>query len=81
MYQVPNNPEIAALTMEIYEQHQGIISSVCHGTAGIVHLTLKNGDYLVANKTITAIQKSLKSKTPDYFKQFPFLMRKTVRVS
>ncbi|MEM6829512.1 MAG: nuclear transport factor 2 family protein, partial [Bacteroidota bacterium] len=49
MYGVPENEAIQRMVMEIYEKHDGIISSVCHGTAGIVNLKTSDGQYLVKN--------------------------------
>ena len=78
MYGVPENPEISRLVMEIYEQHKGIISAVCHGTAGIVHLKTKDGKYLVDGKRISGYPEDFEKTTAEYFKQFPFLIKKTV---
>ena len=46
MYGVADNKKIQAISMEIYEKYHGIISSVCHGTAGIAHLKTRDGKYL-----------------------------------
>jgi putative intracellular protease/amidase len=78
MYGVADNADISRLVMEIYEQHQGIISAVCHGTAGIVHLKTKDGKYLVDGKRISGLPEDYEIKTADYFKQFPFLIKQTV---
>ncbi|WP_206099673.1 nuclear transport factor 2 family protein [Rheinheimera riviphila] len=78
MYGVADNAEISRLVMEIYEQHQGIISAVCHGTAGIVHLKTKDGKYLVDGKRISGLPEDYEIKTADYFKEFPFLIKQTI---
>ncbi len=78
MYGVPENKEIAQLVMEIYEQYGGIISSVCHGTAGIVHLKTKDGKYLVDGKRISGYPEDFEKPNAEYFKQFPFLIKQTV---
>jgi putative intracellular protease/amidase len=78
MYGVPDNVEISRLVMEIYEQHKGIISAVCHGTAGIVHLKTKDGKYLVDGKRISGYPEDFEKTTAEYFKQFPFLIKQTV---
>jgi len=78
MYGVADNAEISRLVMEIYEQHNGIISSVCHGTAGIVHLKTKDGKYLVDGKRITGYPEDFEKPNAEYFKQFPFLIKQTV---
>jgi putative intracellular protease/amidase len=78
MYGVPENAEISRLVMEIYEQHKGIISSVCHGTAGLVNLKTQDGKYLVEGKRISGYPEDFEKTTADYFKQFPFLIKQTV---
>ena len=45
MFGVPENKEIQSIVMEVYEKHNGIISSVCHGSAGIVNLKTEDGKY------------------------------------
>lgn len=78
MYGVADNTGIAQLVMDIYEKHNGIISSVCHGTAGIVHLKTKDGKYLVEGKRISGYPEDFEKQTAEYFKQFPFLIKRTV---
>ena len=78
MYGVADNTELQRISMEIYEQHNGIISAVCHGTAGIAHLQLQNGDYLVKGKRISGYPDEYENPDRPYFKQFPFHITKTV---
>ncbi|SEB44524.1 Putative intracellular protease/amidase [Tenacibaculum sp. MAR_2009_124] len=78
MFDVPQNKEIANIVMEIYEKHNGIISSVCHGTAGIVNLKTSNGEYLVKNKRVNGYPDDYERKDRPYFKTFPFLIKKTI---
>lgn len=78
MFGVPENAAIQKIAMEIYEEHQGIISSICHGTAGIVNLKTKDGQYLVKGKTVSGYPEAYERKDADYFKEFPFLIQKTI---
>ncbi|NMP32782.1 peptidase [Thalassotalea sp. M1531] len=78
MYGVADNIEIQNITMTIYEEHSGIVSSVCHGTAGIVNLKTKDGDYLVSGKRISGYPDSYENQSRAYFKEFPFLIQKTI---
>lgn len=78
MYDVPTNKEIQKITMTIYEEYNGIISSVCHGTAGIVNLKTKDGRYLVNGKVISGYPEAYEKEDAEYFKQFPFLIQKTI---
>lgn len=78
MFGVPENEAIQKIVMTIYEEQNGIISSVCHGTAGIVHLKTKDGQYLVANKTVNGYPDAFEKADAAYFKQFPFLITQTI---
>lgn len=78
MYDVPKNKEIQKITMTIFEEYNGIVSSVCHGTAGIVDLKTKDGKYLVNNKIISGYPEAYEKEGAEYFKQFPFLIQKTI---
>ena len=78
MYGVPENKEIQQIAMQVYEENGGIISSVCHGTAGIVNLKTKDGNYLVKGKTVSGWPEAYESKDALYFKQFPFLIQQTI---
>ncbi|WP_218156518.1 nuclear transport factor 2 family protein [Pseudoalteromonas denitrificans] len=78
IYGVPENVQIQKIAMDIYEKHHGIISSVCHGTAGIVNLKTKDGQYLVNNKQISGYPEAYENQNAEYFKQFPFLIQRTI---
>lgn len=78
MYNVPENKQIQTIALQVYEENKGIISSVCHGTAGIVNLKTNDGKYLVAGKKISGYPDSFEKQDAEYFKQFPFLIQKTI---
>jgi putative intracellular protease/amidase len=78
MYGVAENKEIQAISMEIYEKYHGIISSVCHGTAGIAHLKTRDGKYLVAGKRISGYPDAYENQSAAYFQQFPFKIQETI---
>ncbi|PCH74872.1 MAG: peptidase [Flavobacteriaceae bacterium] len=78
MYGVPENKDIQKISMTIYEKYNGIISSVCHGTAGIVNLKTKDGNYLYKNKVVNGYPDSFENKEAEYFKHFPFLIQQTL---
>lgn len=77
IYGVPEHPLLQHIAMQVYERN-GVISAVCHGTAGIVNLKLPNGQALVAGKRITGFPEEHEDRDAAYFKEFPFLIRKTV---
>jgi putative intracellular protease/amidase len=78
MYGVADNKEIQAISMEIYEKHHGIISSVCHGTAGIVHLKTSDGKFFIAGKRISGYPDIYENQSAAYFQQFPFKIQETI---
>lgn len=78
MFQVPENKAIQDIVMTIYEKQKGVISSVCHGTAGIVHLKTSDGKYLVDGKRVSGYPDEYENKTKPYFKTFPFLITQTI---
>lgn len=53
MWDFADNEAIAAIAAQIYE-HNGIVSAVCHGPAGIVNIKLSNEKYLVDGKKVNA---------------------------
>ncbi|MDZ7870158.1 MAG: nuclear transport factor 2 family protein [Rheinheimera sp.] len=78
MYGVAEDPHIARLVMDIYQQHQGIISAVCHGTAGIVHLKTADGQYLVKGKRVSGYPDAFEKQGAAYYQQFPFKIQQTI---
>jgi len=48
-----DNQAFADIAAKHYEQG-GIIGAVCHGPAGLLPITLSNGEKLLANKSVTA---------------------------
>lgn len=52
MWDFPDNPKLQRIALTIY-QNNGFVTSVCHGVAGLLNIKDSNGDYLIANKTIT----------------------------
>ncbi|MTI20778.1 peptidase [Fulvivirga sp. RKSG066] len=78
MYGVPESTAIQKISMEIYEKHKGIISSVCHGTAGIVHLKTKDGRYLVEDKIVSGYPDAYEKEGAEYYEQFPFRIQETI---
>ncbi len=79
MFGVPESAAIQQIAMDIYEKHQGIISSVCHGTAGLVNLKSADGSYLVKGKRVSGYPDDFENKEAAYFKTFPFLIKKTIQ--
>lgn len=72
MYGVADNSGIQALAARLYERHGGIISAVCHGSAGLVDLMLSDGTPLVSGKRVTGYPDAFEDKNAAYYKTFPF---------
>lgn len=78
MYGVAENVALQRIAMRVYEGNGGVISAVCHGTAGIVNLQLAGGQYLVSGKRISGYPEEHERQDAPYFNQFPFLIGQTV---
>lgn len=78
MYQVPDNKALQTIARHIYENNRGVISAVCHGTAGIVWITLSDGSNLLAGKRVTGYPEEYEEPGEAYFRHLPFPMRKTI---
>jgi putative intracellular protease/amidase len=52
MWDFPDNKELQLIAKEIYTD-DGYLVSVCHGIAGLLNIKDDNGNYLIANKSIT----------------------------
>lgn len=78
MYGVAENRELQHIAMHVYQHNGGVVSAVCHGTAGMVNLTLADGRNLMAGKRITGFPERHEDQQAAYFRQFPFLIGQTV---
>ncbi|MGH8108670.1 MAG: nuclear transport factor 2 family protein [Arenimonas sp.] len=78
IYGTPENTQLQNIAMHVYERNGGVVSAVCHGTAGLVNLKLSDGRYLVGGKRVTGYPEEFERQDAAYFKEFPFLIRQTV---
>ena len=78
IYGVPENTQLQDIAMHVYERTGGVVSAVCHGTAGLVNLRLSDGRYLVGGKRVSGYPEEFERQDAPYFKEFPFLIRQTV---
>ena len=58
MFDLPKDNALQSVIADIYQQN-GTVAAVCHGPAALVDVKLKDGSYLVANKTINGFTLSL----------------------
>lgn len=79
MFGVPEDKAIQEIAMKIYEQQGGVVSAICHGTAGIVNLKTNDGKYLVAGKNVNGFPDLFENTEADYYKQFPFSIQEAIK--
>ncbi|WP_299888441.1 type 1 glutamine amidotransferase domain-containing protein [uncultured Lacinutrix sp.] len=78
MFGVPENKNIQDITMSIYNNN-GIVSAICHGTAGIVNLKAKNGDYLYKGRDVNGFPDVFENKAAKYYETFPFSIEQLIK--
>ena len=78
MFGVADNKQLNTIAEAIFEQN-GIISAVCHGTAGIVNLKGRDGQPLYQNKNISGYPDLFENVDAAYFKTFPFSIEEKIR--
>lgn len=78
MFGVADNKAIQDIAMQVYENQGGIVSSICHGSAGIVNLQSKDGSYLVAGKKVNGFPDAFENMEADYYKTFPFSIQQKI---
>ncbi|EZH75745.1 hypothetical protein ATO12_02850 [Aquimarina atlantica] len=77
MFGVPENKAIQDISRKIYE-NTGIVSAICHGTAGIVNLKLTNGKYVYEEKEVNGFADAFENKNKAYYKTFPFSIEEAI---
>jgi len=78
MFGVPENVEIQNISRKIYENN-GVISAICHGTAGIVNLKTAEGNYVYEGKQISGFPDLFENKKATYYQEFPFSIEEAIR--
>lgn len=74
IFDIPQNKEIQDIVMTVYEENNGIVTAVCHGTSGIIDLKTKDGKYLVAGKNVNGVPDSHESKELKHYQYYPFII-------
>jgi putative intracellular protease/amidase len=77
MFGVAEDTSIQRIARAIYNKN-GIISTLCHGTAGIAYLKDENGNSLYNGRKITGFPDSQEDRNEAYYKTFPFAMDKAI---
>ena len=71
VWDFPDNAELQSISRKIYE-NGGVVSSVCHGAAGLLNIKLSNGSLLVKGKQLTGFSNE-EEKLAELDKFVPFL--------
>lgn len=78
MFGVAEDISIQKIAKEIYSKN-GVISAICHGTAGITNLKDENKTSLYAGRKITGYPDEFENKDVAYYKAFPFAIDKAIQ--
>ncbi len=78
MYGVAEDESIQTIARNIYKNN-GIVSAICHGTAGLAYLKDENGKSLYSGKKITGYPDKFENKNREYYKAFPFVMDQAIK--
>ncbi len=78
MFGVPENIAIQEISRKIYANN-GVVSAVCHGTAGIVNLKTDNGNYIYQGKEVNGFPDKFENKEAAYYKEFPFSIEEAIK--
>ncbi|MFB9077497.1 nuclear transport factor 2 family protein [Flavobacterium procerum] len=78
MFGVAEDAVIQKTARAIYSKN-GVVSAICHGTAGISYLKDENGKSLYAGRKITGFPDEFENKEAAYYKTFPFAIDKAIR--
>lgn len=78
MYGVAENVIIQNLARQIFVNN-GVVSAICHGTAGLAYLKDEAGKSLYKNKKITGFADKFEDKQEEYYKTFPFSIDEAIK--
>jgi len=77
MFGVAEDVTIQKIARDIYNKN-GVISTICHGTAGIAYLKDQNGKSLYSGRKITGYPDKFENTEAEYYKAFPFSIDKAI---
>lgn len=77
MFGVAENSGIQRIALTIHDRG-GVISAICHGTAGIVNLKNSAGVSVFRGKRITGFPEIFENTGAAYYKTFPFAIGKEI---
>ena len=77
LWDLTTNLEIATIARKIYEAG-GIVSAVCHGPAGLLPITLSNGNHLLTGKVVTGFSK-FEERLAGKITEVPYILEEKLR--
>jgi len=78
MFGVAEDKTIQEIATKIYKGN-GIVSAICHGTAGLAFLKDENGSSLYKDRKITGYPDQFENKEAEYYQTFPFAINKAIQ--
>jgi CubicO group peptidase (beta-lactamase class C family)/putative intracellular protease/amidase len=78
MFGVAENTIIQNLARQIFTNN-GVVSAICHGTAGLAYLKDEAGKSLYSGKKITGFADKFEDKEEEYYKTFPFTIDQAIK--
>ncbi len=78
MFGVAENVTIQNLARQIFTNN-GVVSAICHGTAGLAYLKDEAGKSLYSGKRITGFADKFEDKAEEYYKTFPFAIDEAIQ--
>lgn len=78
MFGVAEDPMIQRIARTIYNRN-GVVSTICHGTAGIAFLKDNKGKSLYAGRKITGYPDKFENTEMEYYKAFPFSINQAIK--
>ncbi|MEO1033274.1 MAG: type 1 glutamine amidotransferase domain-containing protein [Bacteroidota bacterium] len=78
MFGVPENKTIQNIAKTIHTNN-GVVSAVCHGSAGIVHVKDQNGNPIYYGKKVNGFPNKFENSKADYFKTFSFTIEDALK--
>ncbi|WP_316778866.1 type 1 glutamine amidotransferase domain-containing protein [Pedobacter antarcticus] len=78
MYGVAEDITIQQIAREIYDKN-GVVSSICHGTAGLAFLKDASGNSLYKGRKLTGYPDKFENRDMEYYKTFPFSMDDAIK--
>jgi len=78
MFGVAEDTTIQKIALKVYNTN-GVVSAICHGTAGIAYLKDSKGTPMYSGKKITGYPDKFENIDAEYYKTFPYSINKIIQ--